>query len=154
MEDNKTPVLGKALYLEMTAPGGSVLQLLITPDVVTSDGNYTPMTVYRRRVTATKSRTVWKAFPAFYKLDRSAEGKILPQTSAVIARSDADVRLKYAHTLFSQIVDHKYKLRLKPIVVEVGAVDLDELAAGKTPYKILSRITKSRKALGFPDSLI
>jgi hypothetical protein len=66
----------------------------------------------------------------------------------------AKERLAFGDKLFSQIIDHGYSLRKSPIVVEIGIDDLDDICAHKTPYKILARITRSRKVLGFADALI
>jgi hypothetical protein len=72
--------------------------------------------------------------------------------SAAIA--DAKTKLAFADKLFTQVIDHGYSLRKAPIAVEIGIDDLDDICAHKTPYKILARITRSRKLLGFADSVI
>ncbi len=42
---------------------------------------------------------------------------------------------------------------MMPIIVEVASEDLDGIRLGKTPYKVLGRITRVRKALGFSQEL-
>lgn len=153
MSDNSV-VYGKALYLELEQDGGSsVLQLILTPDMQSPTGAHVPMALYRRRLTPAKSRTVWSAYSTYDKPSME-DGKFAVITSKNEAMSLAKVKLTFADKLFTQIIDHGYKLRKQPIVVEISAADLDDLCSHKTPYKILTRVTKTRKLLGFPDSLI
>lgn len=49
---------------------------------------------------------------------------------------------------------NNWKLYKQPIVVEVTPEDLEEIRKSKTPYKVLGRVWKSRKFLGFPDDII
>ena len=46
-----------------------------------------------------------------------------------------------------------YKLYKQPIVVEVSQADVADIRSSKTPYKVLGRITRARKALGFGEKL-
>jgi hypothetical protein len=41
----------------------------------------------------------------------------------------------------------------QPIAVEVTPEDMDDVRLGKTPYKILGRITRCRRTLGFGEEL-
>jgi hypothetical protein len=41
-----------------------------------------------------------------------------------------------------------------PIIVEVTPEDLTEASMGKTPYKVLGRVWKVRKKMGFPKEFI
>jgi hypothetical protein len=49
-----------------------------------------------------------------------------------------------------QLSTQGYKLRKKAIHVAITPSDFDEMLASKTPYKILGRMERSRKVLGFP----
>jgi hypothetical protein len=155
MEDTTTKVYGKALYLELEQAGNtSVLQLLLTPDMQSPNGSHVPLTLYRRRLTPSKPRTTWNAYSTYDKPKLDADGKFEVIAYKHDAMKIAKERLTFGDKLFSQIIDHGYTLRKSPIVVEVGIDDLDDICAHKTPYKILARITRSRKVLGFADALI
>jgi len=148
-------VYGKALYLELEQTNGtSVLQLILTPDMKTQSGVHVPLTLYRRRLTTSKPRVQWQAYSTYDKPESSINGEFTVITSKKDAMDNAKVRLLFADKLFTQLIDHGYKLRKSPIVVEIGIQDLDDICAHKTPYKILARITRTRKVLGFADSLI
>jgi len=155
MEDTTTKVYGKALYLELEQAGAaSVLQLLLTPDMKSPSGSHVPLTLYRRRLTSSKPRATWQAYSTYDKPLLDADGNFALITSKSDARIIAKQRLAFGDKLFNQIIDHGYVLRKSPIVVEIGVDDLDDLCNHRTPYKILSRVTRSRKVLGFADALI
>lgn len=147
--ENKT--FGKALYLEFTTPD-STLQMLLTPDMVAPNGSLVPLTMYRRRVTAAKPRTTWAAYSTYQRPDIKDNVIIPLEKSAALMKAQSS--LSFADKLFGQILTHGYALRVKPITVEIDIHDLDDICGHKTPYRILNRVTKSRKALKFPDSLI
>lgn len=155
MSESNSQVYGKALYLELEQAGNtSVLQLILTPDMKSPSGQHVPMALYRRRLTPTKPRATWNAYSTYDKPARDVDGNFEVITSKSKAVDNAKVRLTFADKLFTQIIDHGYSLRKSPIVVEIGVDDLDDICAHKTPYKILARITRTRKVLGFADSVI
>ena len=155
MEDTTTKVFGKALYLELEQAGSSsVLQILLTPDMKSPSGVHVPLTLYRRRLTPSKPRATWNAYSTYDKPKTDVDGNFELFTSKSDAMVVAKQRVTFADKLFSQIIDHGYTLRKSPIVVEIGIDDLDDLCAHKTPYKILARVTRTRKVLGFADALI
>ena len=155
MENTTTSVFGKALYLELEQAGStSVLQLLLTPDMKSPGGTHVPLTLYRRRLTPTKPRPTWNAYSTYDKPKLDADGNFEVITYKSDAIKIAEQRLMFSDKLFNQIIEHGYSLRKAPIVVEIGVDDLADLCAHKTPYKILARVTRSRKVLGFADALI
>lgn len=152
---SESKVYGRALYLELEQPGNtSVLQLLITPDMKSPSGANVPLTLYRRRLTPSKPRATWNAYSTYDKPAMDSEGGFMQLITKSAAIADAKTKLAFADKLFTQVIDHGYSLRKAPIVVEIGIDDLDDICAHKTPYKILARITRSRKLLGFADSVI
>jgi hypothetical protein len=74
----------------------------------------------------------------------------MPKNEAI---ESAKRRLEFTVTTLNQIVSYKYQIYKLPIVVEVASEDLDGIRLGKTPYKVLGRITRVRKALGFSDEV-
>ena len=155
MSESNVQVYGKALYLELEQAGSmSVLQLLLAPDMKSPSGQHVPLVMYRRRLTPSKPRANWAAYSNYDKLRVDINGNFSLFTSKSEAITHAKARLVFSDKLFTQLLDHGYKLRKSPIVVEIGAEDLDDLCNHKTPYKILSRVNRTRKALGFADALI
>ena len=136
----KDKVIGKALYAEFRS-GPQTYQLMITPDGITSGGKYAPAMVYRRQVSASRPSLNVNEFGAF---------TTMPKDQAI---ETAKNRLEYTVTTINQMVSYKYQIYKLPIVVEVASEDLDGIRLGKTPYKVLGRITRVRKALGFSDEV-
>ena len=67
--------------------------------------------------------------------------------------SQATSRIVYLENTFTRMDGYGYTLYKQPIVIEVSQADLDDIRLSKTPYKILGRITRVRKALGFSEKL-
>jgi hypothetical protein len=84
--------------------------------------------------------------------DRDGAGKVI-QLSKEHALSTVRDRLSFTDSLFNQLIIQGWTLFKQPIVVEVSPEDLDDIRAGKTPYKILGRVTRSRRHYKFPETL-
>jgi len=147
---DKDKVVGRALYAEFRS-GAQTYQMIITPDGLTADGRNVPSTIYRRQVSATKPRRAWKTY-ALPKLQQEPTGVYTSMTEE-LALSQASSRLTYIESSFLRMEGYGYKLYMKPLIIEVSQADLDDIRASKTPYKILGRITRVRKALGFGEKL-
>lgn len=147
---DKDKVVGRALYAEFRS-GSQTYQMIITPDGLTADGRNVPSTIYRRQVSAMKPRRAWKTY-ALPKLQQEPTGVYTSMTEE-LALSQASSRLTYIESSFSRMEGYGYKLYMKPLIIEVSQADLDDIRASKTPYKILGRITRVRKALGFSEKL-
>jgi hypothetical protein len=148
---DKDKVVGKALYLELRNTG-STYQMIITPDGVSSSGRAVPAMVYRRQISEAKPRKAWKtmSFPA---LPLNAFGAYDPQDMDA-ARSVSGTRVNTTlASIFRQLSHYSYTLYKTPIYVEVSAEDIETIRLCKTPYKVLGRITRVRKTLGFGDAL-
>jgi hypothetical protein len=143
--------IGKATYLELRR-GFQTLQIILTPEGSTSEGKYVPLAMYRRQISASSPRRSWKMFSSGFRTERDASGQFvqLDQAHALVT---ADERLFFAQTLFAQLITSTWKVHKQPITVEVSVEDLNDVRAGKTPYKILGRITRCRRALDFGESL-
>jgi hypothetical protein len=59
--------------------------------------------------------------------------------------------MNHVESIFKQLSSYGYKVYKQPLVVEVSQADLEEIRYSKTPYKILGRITRVRKTLGFGE---
>ncbi len=146
-----TKVIGKALYLEMRN-GLYTMQLVMTPEGFTTTNKLVPMTVYRRRISKVQPRKTWKQVSAHSAPECDASGKIA-QYSLEQAQLVVKDKLSFTDSIFNQLIMQGWTLFKQPIVVEVTPEDMDEVRLGKTPYKILGRITRCRRTLGFGEEL-
>lgn len=147
----KDKVVGKALYTEYRS-NSATFQLLITPDGITSSGKNVPAVLYRRNISASRPRRPWR-HTSLPGLNVDEFGVYTKEDSLEKLNELASNRLTYIQNYFKQLNDYKYYLYKTPLTVEVSLADLDEIRLGKTPYKILGRITRCRKASGFSEEL-
>jgi hypothetical protein len=148
-----TSVVGKALYLELRS-GSQTTQVIITPEGLTSiAGKTVPMTCYRRSISAATPRRSWRAIASstISEVD-SSSGAIL-QLETDHAKATFPDRISFTNNLFNQLIAKGYTMYKQPIAVEVTPEDMQDIRQGKTPYKILGRITRCRRALNFGESL-
>ena len=143
-------VQGKAVYLEFIKPDHRITtQVLVMPEGMSTSHKTVPMTVYRRRITRLANRKTWKVSPAYY----TTKGLMAPPSYKHADEAVNEV-LAVLAPLFTSLERNAYVLHKQIVAVEVTPEDLVQVSNAKTPYKILSRVTKSRKALGFPKETI
>jgi hypothetical protein len=146
---DKDKVIGKALYLELRTPSNQTYQMLLTPDGVSSNGRVVPATLYRRQISKLKPRRAWKTY-SLPALPLNSFGTYDAQSRDDAAQA-ATQRMTYIATTLTQLESYTYRLYKSPIVVEVAQEDLESIRLSKTPYKILGRITRVRRTLGFGE---
>jgi hypothetical protein len=149
---DKDKVVGKALYLELRTPTEQTYQMLLTPDGVSSNGRAVPATMYRRQISKLKPRRAWKTY-SLPSLPLNSFGTYDAQSRDDAAQV-ATQRLNYIATTLTQLESYTYRLYKSPIVVEVAQEDLESIRLSKTPYKILGRITRVRRTLGFGEYIV
>jgi len=147
---DKDKVIGKALYMEFRQ-GQNTYQAIMTPDGLTSDGRSVPATLYRRQISKFHPRKAWKTY-SLPNLNKDEFGNF-KKYSGDECKSVIDSRVAYLETIFSRLETHSYRLYKQPIVVEVSLADLEEIRNARTPYKVLGRITRIRRHLGFGEQL-
>lgn len=143
-------VQGKAIYLELVRKNANaVMQVLIMPEGMTTSHKTVPMTVYRRRLSPAFPRKSWKQSSSVYTSMALLTGV------APVAKEEVPGKiLGFLDSMFISLGANDYELYKEPIVVEVTAEDLEFARQGKTPYKVMGRVTKVRKALGFPKDIV
>ena len=150
--DPSKSVQGIALYAEF-ARANATTQIIITPDGFDLEGNNVPMCIVRRTVTKDNPRKQWK-FSTLYEtegiMDLVAKGATMEDAKEAYC----DERMRYAASLFDQIVRGGWAMIKEPILLEVSKIDLGDVRKAKTPTKLIYRIGQSRTALGFPDEII
>jgi hypothetical protein len=148
---DKDKVVGKALYLELRT-GIQTYQMLLTPDGISSNGRAVPATMYRRQISTVKPRRAWKTYslPAL-PLNAFGTYEVADKDKAL---QSADARIGYMATTFTQLKSYGYTLYKQPLLIEVSQEDLESIRLSKTPYKILGRITRVRRTLGFGELIV
>jgi hypothetical protein len=149
---DKDKVIGKALYLELRTPTNQTYQMLLTPDGISSNGRAVPSTLYRRQISKLKPRRAWKIY-SLPALPINSFGAYETQSNDDAVQG-AELRLNYMATTLSQLNSYSYRLYKSPIIVEVAQEDLESIRLSKTPYKILGRITRVRRTLGFGELIV
>jgi hypothetical protein len=149
---DKDKVIGKALYVEFRTPTNQTYQMLLTPDGVSSNGRAVPATLYRRQISKLKPRRAWKTY-SLPSLPLNSFGAYDAQSRDDAAQA-ATQRMNYMATTLTQLESYTYRLYKSPIVVEVAQEDLESIRLSKTPYKILGRITRVRRTLGFGEFIV
>jgi hypothetical protein len=149
MLDKEKKVQGIAVYAEFRR-AGQTMQLIITPDAYTTEGNLVPMTLIRRIVTKETPKKQWKN-STLRGLDLNEIISEKRTLSDLDKQEFTEKRMRHATHFFDQIISQGWAIEQKPILVEVSRHDADDLVKGKTPNKIIYRVHISRKALGFPE---
>jgi hypothetical protein len=108
--------------------------------------------MYRRQISSVKPRRAWKTY-SLPALPLNAFGTY-EMADKEKALQSADSRIGYMATTFSQLKSYGYTLYKQPLLIEVSQEDLESIRLSKTPYKILGRITRVRRTLGFGEFII
>jgi hypothetical protein len=150
-KQESTTSAGFAMYLELTKGTGSVTQVLVMPEGISSSHKETPVSIYRRRISTISPRKTWRyaVGPGIHKtLSSFASPPILDGEEVVVKMTG------FITTYLESLANNDWKLRNQLITVEVTAEDLEDARNGKTPHKVLGRVWKVRKQLGFPKEFL
>ncbi len=150
MLDKEKKVQGIAVYAEFRR-AGQTMQLIVTPDAYTTEGNLVPMTLIRRIVTKETPKKQWKNSTLRGGIDLNEMVTEKITISDLEKLEFTETSMRHAIHFFDQILSQGWTIEQKPILVEVSRHDADDLIKGKTPNKIIYRVHISRKALGFPE---
>ena len=146
-------VQGVALYAEF-ARSGATTQIIITPKGYNLEGTEVAPYIVRRTVTTDNPRKQWR-FSTLFTGDPIMQIAASKGITIDAAKEEyADESMRYASSLFDQIMRGDWLLVSDPILVEVSKTDLDSIRLSKTPTKLLYRITQSRTAKGYPADLV
>lgn len=140
--DPEKKVQGSALYVEMRNVYGNVYQMFFTPDGTNEEGQFTPATVYKRRLSENQPKKQWRSV----RLRRELVSPN-PEVNPEVHRLE---RLETIESILRRLAT-QYTIVNKPFFVEVSKKDLTDVILGKTPIKIVYRIGQTRKALGFAE---
>lgn len=154
--DNKYEVVGKAIYIEFIKPG-QVQQFLLMPEGLASPASpgqvrgTSPMTLLKRRLTVSAPKKTWRSFAIGTLVNPKGEAKSTGLFTPAELQVRAFTQLAHSNAFFQGLLGNNWLVQNdKVIVVEVTPDDLLDVRRGKTPYKVLGRIMKTRRAYGFP----
>lgn len=149
------PVQGYVIYGEFTR-GGHTRQIFFSPDGYTSHGSFVGMKAHYRTVSAEMPRKQWK-ITTFYAstvsrtLAAAEAGE--PYSLDEFSEEGSERRLSPISAYLNDLIARGWQMVGVPLIVEASKQDMDDIAAIKTPTKILYRIKQSRAAAGFPAEL-
>lgn len=148
MTNDNNAVAGRALYLEFSHTT-TVYQMLMVPSGTASFGRKTGVVVYRRQLNPGVSRKTWRVTRPHIVTPLSYDEA---HSKDVVSSYARDVVSNVSDSVMQQFISRGWKLVKEPIVVEMTNVDYDSVLVGKIPYKVLGRVNKVRKQLGFVDT--
>ena len=155
MLDKDKPVQGYVVYAEFRKDG-QTRQVFFSPDGYTTDGRFVPMRAHYRNVSKDFPRKQWRTTLTDSRdikvvLDAAQSGE--SYSLAAFTNDWADTRLKIVARYFDYMITYGWEQVGVPLVVEASKHDMDDIAAVKTPNKVIYRINQSRTAAGFPAEL-
>jgi hypothetical protein len=157
--DANTTIAGKALYLELIN-GDYTAQVLVVPEGITSKGSKQGMALLRRTVSKWSPRKTWQQDNSFTHQTELQTKIVADGATSKFEQMDSEDALAVAlesllntHNLLDYLIPKEWTLRGKPIALEVSVADIDDLGSYSTPAALMRRLTRSRKAAGFPDDL-
>lgn len=154
-------IVGKGLYLEFvpaTDPTSTrVMQILFTPEGMDENGNYVQFSMHSRTISDTSPRKQWRITksgtdnsPLLSGTDPIGQTKAQELAVQMVERFEKSLQ----KAVIADPANPTWKLRGKPIAVEITSFDLAEVSDWKTPMPALRRIQKCRVALDFPEKLV
>ena len=153
MLDLEKDVQGVALYAEFRRPGATS-QIIITPDGYNEEGRQVPAAIYRRVVTPEATKKQWRQT----KLRVTSKMRECMDHGTTLDDSQkeriAEKRYEIAKSLFQGFIDGGWTITKEPLFIEASKKDMTDIRQGKTPNKMLYRINQTRKAQGFPESVV
>jgi len=155
MLDKDKAVQGYVIYAEFRKDGAT-RQIFFTPDGYTNVGTLVPMRAHYRTVAKDYPRKQWRT--------TTTESRDIRDTLEAAERGDhyslatytdswAQERLIIIARYLDYMITNSWEPVGTPLVVEASKTDMDDVAAMKTPAKIIYRINQSRLAAGFPADL-
>jgi hypothetical protein len=135
---NKNPdentLYGYALYFEVKTPSGMHHQILLTPPVRVFSENEVPRTViFRRALGPHNVRKHWRI-----------------TTGSSASGVETSTALDHVTRIVGRLATLNGEAVHQPLVVEVSVADVAGIKNGRTPYKVLGRVERVKKALGLP----
>lgn len=144
--DTEKSVQGVGVYAEF-ARDNATTQVIIVPDGYNMAGKLVGSSIIRRTITTVSPKKQWK-------FSRLASTEVTSFADDSGRDKYVEDRMKYASTLFDQLLRGEWQMVKQPILIEVSKKDYDAINESKTPTKMIYRISQSRLALDFPAELV
>ena len=151
-------LIGKALYLEFRK-GVNTAQIIITPEGIDKEGNYVPVSTWRRQISTWSPKKPWRCYTAPNETqlaERKSQcvSKVAENPDTDKANEEAMEMIVALTTTLNNLYDNKWELYKEPIVLDFSMEDLLNTKAWETPSALTRRIMRARKELDFPDELL
>lgn len=151
-------LIGKALYLEFRK-GVNTAQIVITPEGIDKEGNYVPVSTWRRQISSWSPKKPWKCYQAPIDEDKGVRAKecesgIVQLAGEAVALVEAEKTIVSLTKILNDLYDNKWELYKEPIVLDFSMEDLMNTKNWETPSALVRRILRARKELDFPDELL
>jgi hypothetical protein len=144
---------GVGLYAEFRKPNAT-LQIFITPDGYDEAGSIVTAHAYRRTVTPWSPKKQWRSSSLRITHRMGEVRGYGGELSAYELEKIASKRLAPLSSLFENLIKQGWSVEKEPFFIECSKKDLTDVRMAKTPAKLMYRINQTRKAMGFPESLI
>ena len=151
--DSTKAVQGVAVYAEFVRPNATT-QIIVAPRGFNEKDEITSARVVRRTVTDENPRKQWRFSALHTPADLSTAPVGYPTALEAWMETRTDEQMRYAGTLFDQIMRGGWTLVGEPLLVEASKEDLGLMAAGKAPTKMLYRIGLCRTVKGYPENIV
>lgn len=162
MLDKEKDVQGIAMYSQWRKPG-NMLQVLITPDGYGLETErLIPASVYRRVTSTFQQKRQWRGtmFVGLTHTAWTSEEKPLVKDTPLdplaqnvardIQESIVQSRVEWTVRMLESIHEQNWEMVGSPLFVETSKKDMDDIAVGKTPAKLMYRVNQLRGANEFP----
>lgn len=151
-------LVGKALYLEFRK-GVNTAQIIVTPEGIDKEGNYVPVSTWRRQISFWSPKKPWKCYTAPSETQLEARKLACKGSIATIENKDEAIEMAEGYILgltkiLNDLYDNKWELYKTPIVLDFSMEDLLNTKEWETPSALARRIMRARKELEFPDELL
>jgi hypothetical protein len=151
-------LIGKALYLEFRK-GVNTAQIIITPEGMDKEGNYVPVSTWRRQISTWSPKKPWRCYSSPNETllaERKSEcvKEIAENPNEALAMAQAKEMIVGLTKTLNDLYDNKWELYKEPIVLDFSMEDLLNTKAWETPSALIRRVLRARTELGFPEELL
>lgn len=146
MTEVSTQAAAHALYMEFMLGTTDCYQMIVIPAGRDTAGNGCRPTVFRRQLTSATTRKSWRTYSTTHcgHLDTTV-------SEGIVCAEAAQAHVDLTDRVMQQLINRGWKLYKEPIVVEMTAEDYRDVTLMKMPYKLLGRVNKAKKFLGFTE---
>lgn len=152
MLDKDKQVQGYMVYAEFRK-GGSTTQMMFVPDIFTTAGRMVAGRLMHRTVSADSPKKQWQSRFVYPKAVQDLYDVPRNTGSESSRKRRGALRAEYIETYLMQMLAGGWTITASPLTIEMSHSDADSIDSGKTPTKLIYRLSQSRAAAGYPADL-